>query len=226
MAKRALYRALLTGFLAIAAFWTPSAAQEATGGGPRLLAEALTVESQNGETLYQFRHFQVTEYDGYSVEGAGGTYERAAELLRAWGDANQKVKIAKEGEESFTITAAKSLEIHFASESLRAEGEVEYRASGTAARAQLLLVDEWQRLQELVASLLSSLADEESRALVEGFFAGLEPEGRLVLLLGGVEIERDDAQLVAEWAALAEGDERFVSAGGQAPIELRLSRER
>ena len=228
MAKSAFFRAFIVWTVAIACAASPAAfAQEAPGRGSlRLTTEALTVESQDEGPVYHFSRFQVTGHDGYTVEGARGTYESSAEILRAWGDGNQKVKIAKEGDDSFTITASKSLEIQFASESLRAEGEVEYRAGGTAARAELLLVDEWQKLQELVASLLDSLPDEEARALVEAFFSGLEPEARLFLLIGGVEIEREDAQLAAEWAAFIEGGERFVSASGQAPIELRLSRER
>lgn len=229
MTKSALSQAFVIWFLAITCAASPAAfAQEEAAGrrGLRLTTEALTVENRDGDPLYQFARFQVIDDGGYTVEGARGTYESSTETLRAWGDASQMVKIAKEGEQSFTITASQSLEVRFASESLRAEGKVEYRGSGATARAELLLVDEWQRLRELVESLLDSVADEESRALVEAFFSGLEPTGRLFLMIGGVEIEREDAQLAADWAAFTEDDERFVSAGGRAPIELRLDRER
>lgn len=222
MAKRALLALLLFCFVSYPAL------SEETGkqSGPRLTTEALTVERVDGDPVYLFTRFHVTEYEGYSVEGAAGRYDAASETLIASGDADGIVKIAKDGEEPFTITASKRLEIHFASESLRAEGEVEYQSEGTAARAERLFVDEWQRLQEMVAELLTALPSGESRALVEEFFSGLEPTDRLLLLLERVEIEREETWLKADWAAFAEGDERFVSAGGRAPIELQFSIDR
>lgn len=221
MATRALLALLVLTFVSFPAF-----ADDAAAGGPRLITEALTVERIDGDPVYLFTRFQVTEYEGYSVEGATGRYDATKEILFATGDATSKVRIAKEGEERFTITASKSLEVHFSRESLWAEGEVEYRSEETAARSERLLVDEWQRLHEVVAELLAALPAGEAKALVDEFFAGLEPAERLLLLLGSVEVEREETRLWADWVAFAEGDERFVSAGGERPIELQFSIER
>lgn len=224
MAKRTLRTFLLLCFVSFLSL--PALAQDPERTGPRLITEALTVERLDGDPVYLFTRFQVADYEGYSVEGAKGRYEAGSETLLAWGDKSRRVSIVKSGEESFAIAASKSLEIRFASESLRAEGEVEYRSSGTAARSERLLVDEWHKLQEVVVPLVLALRDGESRALVEEFFSSLESNDRLLLLIGAVEIEREDAQLRAEWAAFTEGDERFVTAGGTGPIELQLHIER
>lgn len=187
---------------------------------------ALRVEQAGDAQILVMPEF-VAESDEYRMSGVAGRFDSSAEVFIATGAQDRPATLTRTGEKPFTVSALRLISIAFRDESLRAEGGVRYAGEDVEAASELLIVDRLSQVQELVEELLRSLSDSEIRAIVTDFLSRIGEEDRLVLLRGGVSLQRRDSSLEAEWVLFHEGNaDEFISVAAPGrPLRLSVTIE-
>lgn len=222
MAKESLRPLILALFIALTGISFPASARTVV-----IDTQALRVEGVGDAQVVIMPEF-TAQSEEYTVTGAAGRFDNAQELFVATGSPDRPATLTRSGETPFTVSATQSIAVVFHDESLRAEGDVQYRSDDVQAQSGLLLVDRRHRLEELIQELLDTLSPGETREIVLEFFSRVDQDDRLILMRDDVRVDREDSFLQADWVVFNEentDDFISVSAPGK-PLRLSVVIER